>query len=140
MLRIPVLLLCCLAGQATAATVYKCVENGRPSYSDRPCGRTAVELPPPSSGADPETLARLARQSALVQDIEGARALREQKEARDAARIERAAAVQRRRCDKLRLEAKWAGEDAARAAKDDAGAARIKAKRQAEALAAECPP
>jgi hypothetical protein len=131
----------CLASQAAAAgTIYKCSEGGRVSYHDRPCGQSAVAMKVQAAPAPaPEALERLARERAMLQEIEEARLAREEQEARDNIRAQRAAATQRRRCDKLRLQRKWADEDSARAGRDEGERARIKARRQAEVLAVECP-
>ena len=132
----------CLASQAAAAgTIYKCKDGGKTSYHDRPCGHGAVVLKVQAAPAPaPEALQRLARERAMLQEIEDARAAREQQAARAGAQAKRAAAAARRRCDKLRLQHKWAAEDARRAGRDEAERARTKARRQAEALAVECPP
>lgn len=131
---------------AAAQTVYKCTENGKISYHDRPCGPHAVPLAvQPRDLAPPEAIARLERERALLQEIEDARTEQDRRaarQARDAERMQRAASAQQRRCDKLRLQQKWLAEDAARAGRDggDGGArARTKARRQAEVLAVECP-
>lgn len=131
----------CLASQAVAAgTIYKCIENGKISYHDRPCGHAAVALKVQAAPAPaPEALQRLARERAMLQEIEDARAERERQAAREGARAQREAAAVKRRCDKLRLQRKWADEDARRAGRDEAERARTKATRQAEALAVECP-
>ncbi|UVW27000.1 DUF4124 domain-containing protein [Massilia sp. H6] len=138
---LPLVLLCLLAGSASGATIYKCIDAGKVSYSDRPCGAAAVALAaaPALPGDAAAALERLARERKLLQEIEQERALRGQQAAREAARTERAAAAERRRCDKLRLQRKWADEDSARAGRDEAGQARLKAKRQGEVLAVECP-
>ena len=143
-LTIALACLTCLIGPAEAAgtpgTIYKCVDGGRVSYNDRPCGAAAIELAAPqASGPALDALQRLARERAMLQKIEDERAVREEKEARENARAGRAALVERRRCDKLRLQRKWADEDAARAGRDEVARARTKARRQAEALAVECP-
>lgn len=130
-----------LSHAAMAGTIYKCLENGKPSYSDRPCGKATVALKVEGPDSpDPAMLARLERERALVQQIEGDRAEREEQQARAAARAERAASTQKRRCDKLRLQSRWAAEDTARAGRDELDKARLKARRQAEAMALECPP
>lgn len=135
--------LICLASQAAAGTIYKCQEGGRISYHDRPCGQGALVLHVQAAPAPaPEALERLARERARLQEIEHARAARAERAARDRARAQRAAAAQRRRCDRLRLRHKWAEEDAARAGREGGAAAeraRTRARRQAEALAVECP-
>lgn len=141
MLRALTMLTACALCQAAAAdTIYKCSEAGRISYSDRPCGRGATELAVPEAPApDPEAAARLERGRAALRDIEKERAARALVEEREAARARREAAGLRRRCDKLRLHQQWAEEDARRSTGAALEAARIKARRQAEALAVECP-
>jgi len=128
------------SGAAAAGTIYKCKEGGTVSYHDRPCGQGAVALPvQPASGPAPEALQRHARERAMLQEIEAARAAREEQSMREEARAQKAAAALKRRCDKLRLQRKWADEDLARAGRDEAERARTKARRQAESLAVECP-
>ncbi|MFC0251794.1 DUF4124 domain-containing protein [Massilia consociata] len=133
-------LACLLCQAATAGTIYKCTEAGKTVYSDRPCGSASRVLAVDAAPADPAAAAaRLAREQALLKQIEGERAAREEQEARAAARAHKAALLERRRCDKLRLQRRWADEDIARAGRDEAERARIKARRQAEVLAMECP-
>jgi hypothetical protein len=132
-------MLCLLSHAATAQTIYKCVENGAVAYHDRPCGKSAVVLDVPAATAAPEMAGRRARQRALLQEFNDARAAQAAQAAREQARLLRAGDSQRRRCDQLRLQGKWAVEDIARAAKEDIERARIKARRQAEVLAAQCP-
>ncbi|MCC2974506.1 DUF4124 domain-containing protein [Massilia sp. IC2-476] len=133
------------AGAATADTIYKCNEGGRISYHDRPCGQNAVALKVQTPAPAPEALERLARERAMLQEIEDARLARDEQEARAGTRAERlrqAASSQKRRCDKLRLQQKWLEEEEARTRRDaDQGSerARSKARRQAELLAVECP-
>lgn len=133
-------ILCLASSAAAAGTIYKCSEGGKLSYHDRPCGPGAQVLRVQAAPAPaPEAVQRLARERAQLQEIEEARTAREQQAAREAVRAQRAAAAVRRRCDKLRLQHKWASEDARRAGRDDAERARTQARRQAEALAVECP-
>lgn len=144
---VSLVLLCLLAGSASGttgapgATIFKCVDAGKVSYHDRPCGPASVALAaaPALPGDAAAATERLARERALLQGIEKERALRAEHAAREATRIERAAAAERRRCDKLRLQRKWADEDSALAGRDEAQRARLKAKRQGEVLAVECP-
>ena len=134
------LLLCALAAGANAQTVYKCSAGGKVSYRDRPCsdGREAVLAPPPAP--DTTAAAAVARQEkAHLRALQNERARRELREDRENERADRAAAAARRSCAHLRLQAKWADEDAARASKAGVAAARLRAKRQREALAVECP-
>ncbi|MEH6437435.1 DUF4124 domain-containing protein [Massilia sp. DD77] len=146
MLRhLPILIACtcALCQPATAGKLYKCNEGGRTSYGDQPCRGATTELavpeaPPP----DPEAAARLERGRATLQQIDKERSARERIEEREAARARREALSARRRCDKLRLQGKWAEEDLRRSGGNGGAAleaARIKARRQAEALAVECP-
>jgi hypothetical protein len=86
-----------------------------------------------------------ARERVVPAKTEGVPAEREGKEAQEAqelARTEQAEAAKRRRCHKLRLEAKSANEHVARAAargNRSPEETRLWARRQAETLAAECP-
>lgn len=137
---ITALLLCALAAGADAQTVYKCSVGGKVSYRDQPCadGRGTALAPPPA----PDTAAAtaLAKQDkARLHALQNERARRELREDRESERAGRAAAAARRNCARLRLQARWAAEDAARASKAAAAAARLRAKRQGEALAVECP-
>jgi hypothetical protein len=135
--------------QATLAqTVYKCSADGKPSYSDRPCAHgPSVALPPPAAGvAPPEAGAVATRDARTLLELEKLRMARDKEQAqaqREQQKLARAASARRKTCDKLRLRRKWAEEDLARAqthAKPEAReAARLKARRQAEALAVECP-
>ena len=144
---IPIAALCLasFSNGAAADTIYKCSEGGRPSYSDRPCGPAAVILKVQAQPATSEALQRLARERALLQEIEDARAdgdKREAQQLRESERAQRAASAasaERRRCDKRRLQRKWLDEDSARAGGDEGERARLKARRQAEVLAVECP-
>jgi hypothetical protein len=132
-----------LAGPVAAQTVYKCTVDGKVSYGERPCAHgktTELAVPPaPSGGEAADTLERDKARLAALQKERGAAEAREERERQRAARVDRAAATQRRKCERLRLQVKWAEEDAARAGKASSAAARLKARRQAEALAVQCP-
>jgi hypothetical protein len=130
-----------LASTAAAAdTIYKCTVDGKTSYGDRPCASgTSTELKVSAPERDIETMARMARQIALAQQLtarDDARALREEQAAE---RARRSAASQKSKCDKLRLRHRWALEDARTAADKKGTAATTRARRQAEAMALECP-
>ena len=136
-----------VASQAAAGTIYKCTEGGKVSYHEQPCGKSAVALTvaeAPATAA-PEAAERAARERALLQKLEDERAelaRKEAQEARESARAEQVADAQRRRCHKARLDAKRADELVARAAargNRSPEETRIWARRQAEAIAAECP-
>ena len=121
------LLLCALAPAAGAQAIYKCTVGGKVSYGEQPCAdgkATTLAVPP---APDPSAATALFKQ-------EQARLAALQKE-----RAARAAASVRQKCERLRLQSKWADEDAARAGKATLASARMKAKRQAEALAVQCP-
>jgi hypothetical protein len=140
---LPLAFACLFSPMAMAGTIYKCVENGKISYADQPCGKNPVALDLRVAPAAPgEAAERLARSKAYLAGVEAERAGEEERAARAAraaARVQREAAQQQRRCDKLRLQTRWAEEDSRRAQGDAAERARIKARRDAEALAVECP-
>jgi hypothetical protein len=132
--------LCTLACGAAAQTVYKCTVDGKVSYGDQPCahGRTTeLAVPPAPSGA--AAAEALARDKARLAALQKERASVEAREERERQRAARSAATLRQKCERLRLQARWAEEDAARAGKATSAAARLKARRQAEALAVQCP-
>lgn len=131
------------AGQAQS--VYKCSEAGKTSYSDRPCtGGSAKPLPPPPAGISPaDTMGPQGGDARTLLALEKARIAREkaqEKEERAQAKQTRTLHARRQKCDRLRLRQKWAEEDLARTVHGPKHeAARLKARRQAEAVAVECP-
>jgi hypothetical protein len=142
------LVLATAAPAGAAQSVYKCSSGGKVSYGDRPCaGGTGMRLPPPDVGVTPpEASAVATRDARTLLALEKLRIAREAAQEKDDARARqaearsaRAAQAGRKRCDKLRLRHKWAGEDLARAGAGAQDAARRKLHRQAEALALECP-
>ena len=141
LLRLLAIATACIVCQSTVAgAVYKCHEGGRVSYADRPCPGAGAELalraaPPP----DPETQARLGRARDMAREIDRLRAGQIMREERDSESARRAALALRKRCDKLRLQRQWLEEDLARTRGDARESARIKARRQAETVAVECP-
>jgi hypothetical protein len=132
--------LCPLCHSAFAQTIYKCSVENKVSYSDRPCsGGNTIELavpPAPPQASKRDTAAREREMLLQLEKLRLARALHEE---REQARERRALASQRQKCNRLRLQRKWADEDQARASRAQLDAARLKARRQAEALAVECP-
>jgi hypothetical protein len=128
-----------------AQAVYKCSVDGKTSYNDRPCAQGASKpMPPPPAGISAaDTLGPQGGDARALLELEKMRMERDKKAAReehDQARLARAAHSRRQKCDKLRLRRKWAEEDLARTVHGPAHeAARIKARRQAESLAVECP-
>jgi hypothetical protein len=130
-------------GAAGAQTIYKCTVRGKVSYGEKPCeaGTQRTIAVPEAPQPDPELAARLARQKALAESLEAER----QKAAADNAGISRRAAApaaspQQQRCEKMRLQLKWLEEDLRKTAGPATEPLRLKAQRQAEALAVECRP
>lgn len=131
---------CAVCRLATAGTVYKCHEGTHVSYADRPCPGAGAPLAlPPAPRPDPVQAARLAAARTALASIEGTRTAQAARDAQEFERAGRAALTLRKRCDKLRLQARWANEDLARSTDEVKAVARIKARRQAETLAVECP-
>ncbi|HEX5341335.1 MAG TPA: DUF4124 domain-containing protein [Duganella sp.] len=127
---------------ALAGAVYKCTADGKVSYSDVPCAAsaTATTLEAPAApSADPAAGAELRRQQKQADTLQKARLKREEREDRESARAAKDAAVQRKKCDQLKLKKRWADEDARRATGPATEAARLRAHRAGEAMALECP-
>lgn len=130
-----------VCASAPAQTIYKCSVNGKVTYSEQPCSagsQATLDVPPPPP-PDPELKERLARQKALAESLDKERHDAAAQAAR-AARPVAAARVppQQQRCEKLRLQLRWAEEDLRKAAGPATEALRLKVERQAEALAVEC--
>jgi hypothetical protein len=136
----PVLAACTLCQLAVAQTIYKCSVDGKVSYGDRPCARgQSVELAVPAAPVPPPTPAPSARAQPGLLQLERLRLTRELADEREQRRTQRAMTARREKCDRLRLQRKWADEDLARTIGARVEAARIKARRQAESLAVQCP-
>ncbi len=143
MMRFLPLLAACLLTNALADPVYKCTQDGRTSYSDRPCAKgKSVELPPPA-GIRPEGAESVAtRDARTLLELEKLRIAREKEQERidrADARQARIAATHRKQCARLNLRKRWADEDVARLTGRAKVAAQRRAKRATEALAVECP-
>lgn len=147
-LSIILLTLLCASAVQAAQPVYKCRIDGKPSYSDRPCpGAQGETLPPPAAGIPVGDSTGVATtDSRLLLELEKARTERARQEAivkreqRAQAREGRVTVRQVQHCDKLRLQHKWLEEDLAHARTPaQQEAARVKLKRQHEAMAVECP-
>lgn len=135
---------CALCSWASGGTIYKCTEGTGVSYGDRPCRGAGSTLNVPSAPAqDPDARSLHARNLAMLKGIEQAKLAQIERMAAQrehTQRTQRAQLAQRKRCDKLRLQRQWAIEDVQRQRGDAREAARLKTRRQAEALALECPP
>lgn len=136
--------LCLLCHGAGAQAVYKCSQGGKISYGDRPCAAgTSTRLPPPVAGVTPpEATAVATRDARTLLALEKLRIAREQQQEADERRqdkLARAAQAKRKTCARLRLRHKWAEEDAARVQGKAREAALLKARRQRETMAVECP-
>jgi len=137
-----VVVLWAAAMAAYAQSVYKCTVDGKVSYSDAPCpaGAQAATLDAPAAPkADPAAVRDLKRQQKQASALEKARLKQQERDERESARAAQVAAVQRKKCDKLKLNKRWADEDARRATGQATEAARLRAHRAGEAMALECP-
>jgi len=131
---------CAVCRLATAGPVYKCHDGARVSYADHPCPGAGAPLAlPPAPQPDPAQAARLAAARTALAAIDAARAVQAGRDAHEFERAARAALALRKRCDKLRLQARWADEDLARSTDAAKAVARIEARRMVETLAVECP-
>ncbi|WP_371765452.1 DUF4124 domain-containing protein [Massilia sp.] len=143
MMRFLPLLAACLLTNALADPVYKCTQDGKTSYSDRPCVHgKSVELPAPV-GIRPEGAESVpTRDARTLLQLEKLRIAREKEQDRSDkvdARQARAAATHRKQCARLNLRKRWAEEDVARLTGRAKVAAQRRSKRATEALAVECP-
>lgn len=145
-LRAPCAAVLCAAALAVdssaAQSVYKCTVDGKISYSDLPCPAGAaassmLAVPNAPAGVDGAAadLRRMQNASAALQK---SRQKIEERDAREAERAARVAAVQRKRCAKLALTRQWADEDARGATNATADKARLRAKRAGESFSLEC--
>lgn len=139
-MKLPFLLLASFAVTAHAQ-VYKCTVDGKVTYSQAPCerGSETVLAVPDAPAASPGSARELERVRRAGAQLEKERMARETAQEHSDARADRAAASRRQRCDKLRLQAKWAEEDARRAQPQAQETARLKARRAADRVAVECP-
>ena len=123
---------------AGAQTVYKCVQDGQTSYSETPCAAgqlQIIEVPPPPPAVDKGAATR---QQRVASQLESVRRQREAREDQARARGAQQADVLEKRCAQLRLEQKWAAQDAVGAGDKNREAAQLKVRRAGEKLAIEC--
>ena len=127
-----------LAGQAGAQGLYKCVKDGQTSYGETPCagGQLQILEVPPAPGAVDKGAAT--RQERVASQLEAARKKQELLEDQARARAARQADIHDKHCAQLRLEQKWAAQDAVGAGTANRDAAQLKVRRAGERLAIEC--
>ena len=137
-----VAIIACLAAQgALGGSIYKCTVAGKVAYGDQPCAdgagtELAVRAAPPPDKAASE---KLAGDRLRLLALEKERAAGELRAERERQRAAKAFAMQRQKCERLRLKQKWMEQDLRGLRGDALAKARVKAGRQAEALAVECP-
>ena len=137
-MRALVFLLFAASSCASAQTVYKCVQNGQTSYSETPCAAgqlQIIEVPPSPPAVDKGAATR---QQRVASQLESVRKQREAREDQARARGAQQAEVHEKRCAQLRLEQKWAAQDAVGAGDRTREAAQLKVRRAGEKLAIEC--
>ncbi len=132
------LLMALLAGSASAQDVYKCVQDGRTSYSATPCAGGQLQIlevpsPPPAVDKGAAT-----RQERVASQMEAARKQREKLEDQARERAAKQKEMHEKHCAQLRLEQKWAAQDAVGAGDKTRDTAQLKARRAGERLAVEC--
>jgi hypothetical protein len=139
---------CALTLPALAQGVFKCTADGKIEYRDWPCvDGVALKVPAAPSPATAQQDAARDRQALLeLEKLRATQELRAERqrasagrEARAEAREQRAEDSQRKRCARLRLKQKWSSEDRERLSGHASDTASLKARRQAEELAVECP-
>jgi hypothetical protein len=143
MTRLLPLLAACLLTNALADPVYKCTQDGKTTYADRPCAQGRPSVLPPPAGIRPEGAETVAtRDARTLLELEKLRIAREKAEQRSDradARRARAAATHRKQCARLQLRRQWAEEDVARLTGRAKTAAQRRMQRATAALAVECP-
>jgi len=143
MTRLLPLLAACLLTNALADPVYKCTQDGKTTYADRPCAQGKSAVLPPPAGIRPEGAETVAtRDARTLLELEKLRIAREKEEQRSDradARRARAAATHRKQCARLQLRRQWAEEDVARLTGRAKTAAQRRLQRTKAALAVECP-
>ena len=127
-----------LAGHAGAQDLYKCVKDGQTSYSETPCagGQLQIlEVAPAPAAVDKGAATR---QQRVASQLEAARKTQELLEDQARARGAKQAQIHDKHCAQLRLDQKWAAQDAVGAGSANRDAAQLKVRRAGERLAVEC--
>jgi len=143
MTRLLPLLAACLLTNALADPVYKCTQDGKTIYADRPCAQGKSAVLPPPAGIRPEGAETVAtRDARTLLELEKLRIAREKEQERITradAHVERASARHRKQCERVRLRHRWATEDVTRLTGRARMAAERRVQRAREAMAVECP-
>lgn len=137
-----VLLACTLSLPSLAQSMYKCTENGKVAYSDRPCPEgKPVQLNVPAGSPTEASAARerSRREQDVLRQMELQRVKSERQAEYENRRSEYVATMKRQRCEQLRQQRQRSREQSARTYNPAAEAAKLRARRDAEELAAECP-
>lgn len=134
------LLFCTAAG---AQTLHKCMVDGKVSYGERPCepgsgGASSTIDYPAAPAADPKASAELKRMQKEAKALQKDRHQREAADDREAARAGKEAATRHKRCAKLKLDKKWADDEARGAQVQNLERAKVRARQAADRLALEC--
>lgn len=130
--------LCAAASHAGAQAVHKCTDNGKVTYTEQPCPGGKVIAVPEAPAPDKSAADELKRARKQADALEKERHKREAAGEREDALASRAAAARHQKCEKLRLDKKWADEDLRRAQPQHEERARIKAQRAADKLKLSC--
>ncbi len=133
------LMLACASGQAQ--TINKCTVDGKVTYTEQPCqaGAAAVIAVPDAPPPRPQAAADLQRMQKQADTLQRERHRREARDDQAQQQAARDARQRNRQCAKLRMEKKWADDDARGAPVQHVERARVKAQRAADRLALECP-
>ncbi|MEG1328201.1 MAG: DUF4124 domain-containing protein, partial [Janthinobacterium sp.] len=112
--------------------------DGQTSYSATPCTGGQLQIldvpsPPPAVDKGAAT-----RQERVASQLESVRRKREQLEDQARERAARQKELHDKHCAQLRLDQKWAAQDAIGAGDRNRNAAQLKARRAGERLAVEC--
>ena len=134
------LMLCSAAAAAEggAQTVHKCTQDGKVTYTEQPCAGGTVIAVPEAPTPDKSAAGDLQRAKKQADALEKDRLKRQAADGREDAAASRAAAARHKKCEKLRLDKKWADEDLRRAQPQHEERARIKAQRAADKLNLAC--
>ncbi len=134
------LLLLTMALPAGAQALHKCTIDGKVNYSQQPCekGVASVIKVPDTPPPDPSAAADLKRQEREANRLATQRRKREAREEREELAEARAVASHNKKCKKLKMQQKWAEEDARGATLQNVERSQQKAKRAAEMLQLEC--